>query len=198
MIRTIIIPQYWKILKLLFNNQNAPLHLRDISRKIKLKESATSRHLNMLEKSKVLISKKDANLKKYWLRKQILPEIFQLFAEEKLEELPLIRKNAIKEYVKEQEKKPLIIIIFGSTAKGNYSDDSDIDVLQISANQSDTKKAKEHAEAISGIKIQIFNITEKQFYTELKSKKDKVVQAAISTGFPVFNNKFFYEMINNE
>ncbi len=198
MIRTIIHGQYWDILQLFYRNHNFPLHLRDISRKINLKESATSRHLQALEKKNILKSYKEANLKKYCIKKQVIPEIFTLFDNDKLGALPLLRKNAIKEYLKALISKPLLMIVFGSTAKGNYKDDSDIDIIEIFTTKTNTKDAKKHAEALTGMSIQTFQITEADFYKELKMKEDMVIQSGINTGFSVFNNKYFYELIYNE
>lgn len=198
MIRTIIHKQYWSILLLFYTNHNSPLHLRNISRKINLKESATSRHLHALEKTNILKSQKEANLKKYSIKKQAIPEIFPLFDNEKLEGLPLIRKNAIKEYIRALSNKPLLLIVFGSTAKGTFTEESDIDLLQISANKIDPTEAKKHTEVLTGIKLQIFPILEREFYKELKLKQEPVIQAALTTGFPVFNNRYFYELMNNE
>ncbi|MBI2665778.1 nucleotidyltransferase domain-containing protein [Candidatus Woesearchaeota archaeon] len=197
MIRTIISKQYWNIFQLFYANHNNPLHLRDISRKIKLKESATSRHLHALENNNILKSQKDANLRKYCLKKQAIPEIFSLFDDEKLGHLPLLRKNAIKEYLAALKNKPILMVIFGSTAKGNYTDNSDVDILEIFSNKTETTKAKSHAGSLTGLKIQSFQITEADFYKELKMKEDMVIQSALNTGFPVFNNKFFYELIYN-
>ncbi len=198
MIRTIIQKQYWNILQLFYTNHNSPLHLRDISRKINLRESATSRHLQALEKTNILKSYQEANLKKYSLKKQVIPEIFSSFDVEKLEALPLLRKNALKEYLKALKNKPVLMIVFGSTAKGNYKEDSDLDIIEIFTTKTNTKDAKKHAEALTGISIQSFQITEANFYKELKMKEDKVIQSGINTGFPVFNNQYFYELIYNE
>ena len=198
MVRTLIHKQYWDILQLFYTNHNSPLHLRDISRKIDLRESATSRHLHALEKTNVLKSYKEANLKKYLLKKQAIPEIFSLFDNEKLEALPLLRKNAIKEYLKALKNKPVLMIVFGSTAKGNYKDDSDIDIIEIFTTKTNTKDAKNHAESLTGMSIQTFQMTEENFYKELKMKEDMVLQSGINTGFPVFNNQYFYELMYNE
>ena len=194
MIRTIIHKQYWSILRLFYTNQNSPLHLRDISRKINLRESAASRHLHALEKNNVLKSHKDANLKKYSLKKQAIPEIFSLFDNEKLEALPLLRKNAINFYITTLKEKPIFIILFGSTAKGTFRDDSDIDVIIIFNKKTDTTEAIKYAEAQTGIKISEFQLTYKQFITELKLKQDNVIQAGIETGYPVYNQIYFYEV----
>lgn len=195
MIKTIFHKQYYKIIELFYNNHNNALHLREISRRINLKESATSLHLNSLEDSKILESRKEANLKKYNLRKQIIPYIFPLYDTEKLEKLPLLRKNAIKEYLKKM-KKPLLLIVFGSTAKNTFNQNSDIDILEVS--NYDSEQAKQHAESITGQKLQIFRISPAKLFKELKIREDHVIQAAITTGFPVFNKEYFYDVIYNE
>lgn len=198
MIRTIVHKQYWKIIKLFYDNHNNLLHLREISRKIGIKESSTSLHLNSLENANILKSEREANLKKYFLKKQVIPQLFSLFDTEKLENLPLLRKNAVKEYLKSLPNKPLLLIVFGSTAKGTFTEKSDIDILQISNSKKNIKEAKNNAEAITGQELQIFHISETKLYKELKMKQDQVLQVAITTGFAVFNKEYFYELIYNE
>lgn len=196
--KTILRPSNWKILKLFYENKNKPLHLRDISRKIKLNESTTSSHLNRLVLEGILKTEKEANLRKFSIFKNQIPSIFPLFDYERLETLSLVRKDAIKIYIKKLEKKPLFVIVFGSTAKGTFRKDSDVDILVIFPEKYDDKKTIDYVNSQTGIKIQTFKVTEEQFNEELKLKKDKVIQSALETGFPVFNEKYFYEVMNNE
>ncbi len=189
---------YYHILKLFYDQVNAPLHLREISRRIKLNESSATRHLNALAKNKILITKKEANLKLFSIYKPAISSIYPLFDEERLSSLPLLRRNAILYYLKQLEQKPVILLIFGSTAKGTAQEDSDLDLLEVVYAKKDRKKAKEYVLAQTGVRVQSFQITEKEFQNELKLKKDQLVQSAINTGFPVFNCKYYYEMINNE
>ena len=196
MIRTITRPQYWSILKLFYGNHNTPLHLRDISRKINLRESATSRHLNALEKTNILKSQKEANLKKYNLKNQAIPEIFSLFDIERLEALPLLRINTIRFYINTLKEKPIFVILFGSTAKGHFRDDSDIDVISIFNKKTDTTEAIKYAEAQTGMKLSEFQLSYPQFIKELKLKQDNVIQAGIETGYPIYNQIYFYEVTN--
>ncbi|MBS3123330.1 nucleotidyltransferase domain-containing protein [Candidatus Woesearchaeota archaeon] len=196
--KTIFKESIYSILSLFYNSRNKPYHLRDIARNVNLNESTVSARLTELEKEDILKSEKDGNLKKFKVKIKAIPKIFPLFDDEKLEHLPLLRKNAIKEYLNTSKTKPLLMIIFGSTAKGNYKDDSDIDILEVFSQKTNTKEAKSHAQALTGIKIQTFQITEENFYKELKIKEDRVIQSALNTGFPVFNNKYFYELIYYE
>jgi len=194
---TLFKPSIWKILKLFYDNRNSPLHLREIARKTKLNESTIFSHLNNLVKKGILKTEKEANLKKFHINKIKVPEIFPLFDSEKLESLPLLRRDAIKLYINKLEKKPLLIIIFGSTAKGTYRNNSDIDIIEVSSSKETTDKAEKYAEAQTGIKLQIFRINEENFKEELRIKKDNVIMSALQTGFPVFNAKYFYEVMFN-
>ena len=196
--KTIIKPAVWKILKLFYSNRNAPVHLREIARETKMNESSISRHLNNLVKQGVLKASKEANLKKFYVVKRQIPNIFPLFDEEKLENLPLLRRDAIKIYLTKLEKKPLLVIVFGSTAKETFRKDSDIDILQVNSNKSKDKETVRYVEAQTGLRLQVFNLTEEQFRKELKMKEDYVIQSALTTGFPVFNAKYYYEAIANE
>lgn len=196
--RTLIKFAYWKIFKEFYNNKNTALHLREISRKIKLDQSALTRHLNYLIKTKILHFKEEGNLKKFFINSIYIKNIFPLYDEEKLESLPLLRKNAIKFYIKELVEKPVFIIIFGSTAKGEFKEDSDIDIIAVFNKKSDTKRVREYAESQTGITISEFQITYKEFIEELKLKQDNVIQSGIETGFPAYNNVAYYEVLYNE
>ncbi|MFW6220776.1 MAG: helix-turn-helix domain-containing protein [Nanoarchaeota archaeon] len=196
--KTIFKKSIYDILELFYKNHNKPVHLREIARKTNLNESTITTRLKQLEKLNILKSKKEANLKKFNLRKNKIPEIFPIFDNQKIENLPLLRKNAIKEFIFKLKEKPLIAVVFGSTAKDTFNDDSDLDIIIIANKKLDIKKAKSHAEALTSIKMQIFQIKEDNFYKELKMKEDNVIQSGINTGFPVFNNKYFYELIYSE
>lgn len=195
--KALLKPSMWKILGLFYNNRNRPIHLREIARKVRLNESTVSTHLNNLVKTGILKIEKDANLKKFLVNKARIPEIFPFFDSDKLESLPLLRKDAIKIYINKLEKKPLFVIVFGSSAKGTFREDSDIDLLEVSHSKEKDEKAEKYAEVQTGIKLQVFKITEENFKDELRIKKDNVIMSAINTGFPVFNAKYFYEVLYN-
>jgi predicted nucleotidyltransferase len=160
-----------------------------------MNESGVFRYLNELVKSHVLLEKKEGNLRKFEINKFEIPNIFPIYDQEKFESLPLLRKNAINFYLKKSDKKPVFLILFGSTAKGTFKKDSDLDILEVVNEKFDEVKAKKFAEAQTGIKVQVFQLLLDDFIDELKLKNDKVVQSAIETGFPIFNNKFYYEVV---
>ena len=193
--QTLIKDGIFKIINLFYENRNSPLHLREISRKAGLNESSASKYLNDLLREGVFSAKKDGNLKKFSLKKESLILFFPFYDELKLLKLPSLRKNAINLYVKSLSRKPIFMLVFGSTSKGSFRKDSDLDILEVYYSKVDNAAARKLVENQKGIRVQAFQMTEKEFKRELISKKDKVISSAIETGFPVFNQKYYYEVV---
>ena len=196
--RTLFRPAVWRILALFYANRNAPLHLRGIAREAGLNESSASRHLNQLTKAGILGEQKEANLRKFSVRTKALQSIFPLFDDEKLDSLPLLRRDAIAHYLARLPRTPLLVVVFGSTAKKNFTEGSDLDILEVFPEKTDTGAARAFSEAQTGIRVQAFQLTEHDFERELKERKDMVVLSALTTGFPVFNQRYFYEVLLGE
>lgn len=190
---------YLKIMQLFYRDKLAKLHLREIARQAKLHGPSATRFLDSLEKEQVLKSEKDGNLKKYFIKQSSSAYlIFESFDIERFEKLPSIRKNAIKTYLDRLSEKPVFAVLFGSTAKGTYKEDSDIDVLIITNNKISAKEAEKEANALTAMKISTFQMTYKDFLIDLKMKEDKVVQSAVQSGYPLINHIYYYGVICNE
>ena len=196
--KTIFNKQVYRIIELFYNNKNQSLYLREISRKLKLNESSVSRYLNRLVKENTLITEKEGNLKKFYVNKIKISLLFPLFDYERFENLSLLRKNAIINYIKKSVSKPVFLVVFGSTAKKTLRKDSDLDILEIINKIEKKDKIINEVEAQTSIKIQLLQLTFNQFKKEIINKQDKVFQSALKTGFPVFNNKYYYEVMLNE
>ena len=188
---TILKSGYWKIMQLFYKDKTARLHLREIARQTKLHEPSVSRFLSNLEKEHILKSEKDGNLKKYSVKKGL--RAYFMF-----EKLPSIRRNAIKTYLDNLPEKPAFAVLFGSTTKGTYKEDSDIDILIITNKKISAEKAEKETDALTAMKISTFQTTYEDFLTELKMKEDKVVQSAINSGYPLINHIQYYEVLYNE
>ncbi len=196
---TILRPGYGKIMQFFYREKAVKLHLREIARQTKLFEPSTYRFLNSLEKDQILKSEKDGNLKKYSVKKGLRAYfIFEAFDLERFEKLPSIRRNAIKIYLNNLPENPVFAILFGSTAKGTYKEDSDIDILLVTNNKINVKQAEKETNALTAMKISTFQITFKDFLIDLKMKEDKVVQSAIISGYPLMNHIQYYEVLYNE
>ena len=187
-----------KILRLFYEDKKSSFHLREIARKTKLYPNSVTRFLNQLEKEGILASQKEGNLKKYKIKKsEKLNNIFSSFDIERLNKLPLARRRAITYFLDKLSEKPVIVLLFGSTAKETFRKDSDIDLLLIVNKKIGVDKAKDYVDSQVGIKTNCFQITYDEFIKEIKLKEDKVIQSALNTGYPIFNQMLFYEVYLN-
>lgn len=118
-----------KIIERVYNNPG--IHKRELSKQLKL--SMPSIDFALKKVDKVLKKQKSGNQIKYFIdykREDIIPILYAVeYAV--FNRLPPKIKIAIKELLKELKDKPLITIIFGSYAKGNYTKSSDIDILLV-------------------------------------------------------------------
>ena len=184
-----------KILKLFYENKDRKIHLRDIARKTKLNENSVTRFLKQLEKT-CLESEMDGNMKKYFIKKNNeIFSIFLLFDLKKYSKLLFIRKQAIEYFLNSLPEKPLITVLFGSTAKRINRKDSDIDLLLIVNRKIEVSRAESYAESQTAINVNSFQITWKDFLNEIKIKQDKVIQSALNSGYPISNNVLFYQEV---
>ena len=120
-----------KLIEVLEQNHNG-IHLRGLSRILKTGLPNIIRYVNILEKEKVVERKKEANLIKVKLRKGVKTTAYlKQVNTEKFLNLPKKIQTSVNDFLKEQKEKPLIILIFGSYAKENYIENSDIDILLV-------------------------------------------------------------------
>jgi len=196
---TILKSGYWKIMEIFYKNKTIKLHLRELARKTKLHEPSTTKFLNNLEKEQILKSEKEGNLKKYSIKKNKETFLlFTLFDIKRFNKLPETRKKAIEYFLNKLPEKPVYAVLFGSTAKENFTKNSDIDILLITNKKIPTKEAEKEADALTAIKISTFQTEYKDFIKELRLRNDKVVQSAINSGYPLINNIQYYEDLSDE
>jgi predicted nucleotidyltransferase len=86
------------------------------------------------------------------------------------------------------------IVLFGSASRKEENKESDIDLLIVSDKKLNLEKNKEQAELTSKHPLSIFQTTIKQF---IENKDDIIIQAR-KTGFPIYKEQNFYEVILNE
>ena len=82
--------------------------------------------------------------------------------------------NAINEFLNELEEKLLIALIFGSYAKGNYTKDSDIDILLIFqelTNQKDIENTAKRISLRTNTKISPVYVKYKEFEKNFLNKE---------------------------
>ena len=187
-----------KILRCFYEARGKERYFSEILRATGLSQPAGLHQLRALEASNVIVSTKKIGNTFYKINAKN-PQVHAIFAYldyQQLNELPSPRKKAIVEFLERSEKKPLIVVVFGSTAKGTFTKESDIDLLLVynTKEKADTKLQGE-IEAVTGMNIQTFIIDYAYFKEQMMKQDDAVITHAIKTGFPVSGFDLFYQEV---
>jgi len=189
-----------KVLECFYRNRKKEIYFSEILRETKLTQNTTLKHLKNLQLNNLIISTKKIGNTFYRINPKNIQiySIFSYFDYKGFNELPSERKRAISEFLDKLKVKPLIALIFGSTAKGTFRKESDIDILLIyNKKEAKESKLKQDIEATTGVKIQTFIIDFDSFKEQIIREEDKVIIHAIKTGFPLTgNDKFYKEVLN--
>ncbi len=189
-----------KILECFYRNRKKELYFSEILRETNLTQNTTLKHLANLQKLVILISTKKIGNTFYKInyKNHLIYAIFSYFDYKRLNELPSERKRAINDFLDKVLVKPLIAVIFGSTAKGTFGKESDIDILLVyNKKEIEDSKLKKNIEAVTGVKIQPFIIDFDYFKEQVMKEEDNVITHAIKTGFPITGtDKFYQEVLN--
>jgi len=179
-------------------------HVRQVKKSVTLSEHTLLKYLGSLEKRKILNSRKEGNLKIYEvnLESALVKVFFSYFDLERLEMIEYKRGKAVKMFVEEVKnlKLPYFALLFGSSAKGNYTAKSDIDIIivfdvlgkDLNKKIDETKK---NILAEIGLKVNPIVMKLDEFLKEKENKKNYALQDAITSGYPVFGNQLYYEAI---
>ncbi len=179
-------------------------YVRQIKKTVKLSEHTVLKYLDSLEKRKMLSSRKEGNLKIYEvnLESALVKVFFSYFDLERLELLEYKRRKAVKMFVEEVKniKIPYFVLLFGSTAKENYTPKSDIDIIVVFENlekgpSEKIEKIKRDISAETVLKVNHIVMNLDEFLKEKGNKQNYALQDAITSGYPVFGNQVYYEVI---
>ena len=187
-----------KVIECFFNNKDKEIYFSEILRETNLTPNTTLKHLQSLKENDIIkINKSRAHT--FYKINQLNPYVYSLFSYfdyKKLNNLSSQRKRAILEYIDKLPIKPLIVIVFGSTARGTYKNASDIDILLIyNKKEKKHEKLRNDIESITGFNIHPFIINYIYFKEQILTGKDKVVTHAIKTGFVITGHYYFYKEV---
>ncbi|MFH1315902.1 MAG: nucleotidyltransferase domain-containing protein [Candidatus Woesearchaeota archaeon] len=125
------------------------IHKRELSKQLKLGMPSIDYGIRKVDK--LLIKKRSGNQIKYFLdySKEAITSVIYAIEHNRLDRLPMKIKIAVRDLLKEIKDKPLIAVIFGSYAKGDYTKESDIDILLVFQKIENTKELENTAKRIS-------------------------------------------------
>lgn len=166
---------------------NPGIHKRELSKQLNLGMPSIDYGLKKI--SKLLKQKKSGNQINYFLdfsKEELTPSLGTV-EHSRFEKLPAKVKLSINDFLRELKEKPIIAVIFGSYASGNYTKDSDIDILLVFQKIEDSKSIENTAKKISmKTNTQLnpvylnYNEFKESFYNPTKEffkkiKKDKII-----------------------
>lgn len=181
-----------KIYKAYFESKKPSLYFNELKELSKLSDSSLSNTLNKLVASSILTQEKTKSNTFYKMKdKKLFALKFSEIAMQKFNNLNLNIKIPLKNFLKNISKDIYTIILFGSTSRKDESKDSDIDLLIISNKQANLINNKIEAEISSKYPISLFQSKLQNF---IENKDDIIIQAR-KTGFPIYKEQNFYEVI---
>lgn len=191
------------ILNYFYENKSG--HFRGILRSLGMYEHTLQKYLASLERDKLVISKKVANLKIYELRldNPIVRVFYSYFDLLRLNSIEFGRKMSIIDFVSGFKKIrfPLFIFVFGSTATGNYRKDSDVDIIVVcnSVEDGDVRKVLDLCDdirAVRRIHVSPIVMDLNEFVKEKANKENYALQSALIQSLPVFGNLSYYDIVS--
>ena len=144
----------WKTLDIFLDNPYKEFHLRDIARFAKISSSSAKRALDKLVKTGLINEKTKANLRIFFANSSEI-----LFKQLKITKNIHFTKGLV-----EKLKPAIAVIMFGSFAKGENSEESDIDIVVISNKKFEITEYK-------GFIVQLHNFTPAQWAKAKKNNK---------------------------
>ncbi len=181
-----------KVFKAFFEMKEPRLYYNQIKEYTKLSHSSLQNALEKLKGAKIITEEKTKSNTFYKINdKKIMALKFSELAIQKFEGLNRGVRIPLNNFLKEIPKSIYTIIIFGSASIKEEQKRSDIDILIVSNESLDFKDNKKNAETISNYPLSIFQCN----INELLINKDHVIIQARKTGFPIYKEQNFYEVI---
>ena len=181
-----------KIYRAYFESKKSSLYFNEIKELSKLSDSSLTNTLNKLTKNSILTQEKTKSNTFYKIsNKKLFALKFSEIAMQKFNELNIGVKTPLRNFLKNIPKEAYTIVLFGSASRKEEQKESDIDLLIIANKKTDITNNKKEAEITSKHTISIFQTTIEQF---MKNKDDVIIQAR-KTGFPIYKEQNFYEVV---
>jgi len=184
-----------KVYKAYFESKKSILYFNEIKRLSKLSDSSLTNTLSQLLKNNTLTQEKTKSNTFYKIKdKKLFALKFSEIAIRQFNKLNIGVKTPLRNFLKSIPKEIYTIVLFGSVSRKEEQKESDIDLLIIANKKIDLTNNKKEAEITSKHPISLFQATVEEF---LKNKDDVIIQAR-KTGFPIYKEQNFYEVLLDE
>jgi len=180
-----------------FIEENKPMTIREISKKIKADYRITHTAVQRLINQNILISQTVGKSSFCKLNKSYYG--FEIYEAENERKEQLLKNKNIKQLYKEIMSKVktsfFVFLLFGSYTKGKQTKSSDIDLMFIS-NENDFEDEMSNILSLLPIKTHAFVFTEEEFIRMKDAKKSNVVQESIENYIILYGVEAYYRVKN--
>lgn len=184
-----------KIYQAFFDLKQSKLYYSQIKEHTKLSHSSLQNTLAKLITNDILEEEKTKANTFYKIKdKKIFILKFSEIATKQFKTLKNNIKTPLNNFLKNLPDDIHSIILFGSASRSEETKESDIDLLIVTHNKINIANNKKEAELTSKHPISIFEVDIKEF----KQNKDDLIIQGRKTGFPIYKEQNFYEVILNE
>ena len=181
-----------KVYNAYFESKKNILYFNEMKELSKLSDSSLANTLNKLVKNSILNREKTKSNTFYKINdKKIFALKFSEIAIQKFNNLKIGVKIPLRNFLKNIPNGVYNIILFGSASRNEQQKESDIDLLIISEKKIILTQNKKEAEITSKYPLSILQANINQF---IDNKDDIIIQAR-KTGFPIYKEQNFYEVI---
>ena len=181
-----------KIFMTFFELKQSKLYYNQIKEHANLSHSSLQNALEKIKRANILKEQKTKSNTFYKINdKKVFALKFSEIAIQNFNSLNPNVKVPLRNFLKNLSEDIYTIILFGSASRKEEAKDSDIDLLIISNKKIDLTINKKEAEITSKHPLSIFQATIKQF----KENNDDIIIQAQKTGFPIYKEQNFYEVI---
>jgi len=168
------------VLNFFLENPDLDIHIKELSRRLKISPATSKKFCNLFNKENMLTSEKKGN--SIFFRLNNFDNYVKLL--KKTYAITKIKENWKKASVEDLKS----VVIYGSYASGEYSNNSDIDILLITR-----KKDINHSFILKfqkKIKKEV-NVTKMTYieWQKLKQKKDPFVKEVLENNFVIQGEK---------
>lgn len=184
-----------KIFEAFFYSKQKKLYFNQLQELTNASNSSLQNSIKKFEKDNLLKKEKTKSNTFYEIKdKKIFELEFSKISHKKFQNLNVNVKNPLRNFLKNIPLSVYTIVLFGSASRNEEKKNSDIDILIVTDNKTNFDSNKEEAQLTSKYPISIFQTNIKNFL----ENKDPIVVQAKKTGFPIYKQQNFYEVILDE
>lgn len=185
-----------EIIGLFRSNYLNQFYIREMAKLIGKSHVSLLPHLKKFEKDKLLLSKQIGKSKVYSINFNNNQAREFLYLSEKKKTLDFLDKNFFIKKIYDEfiNNTNDCLVLFGSYASGNFTDESDIDLLHIGSIKENEKKKIRDFGKIYKKEVHLVAMTSRQFKEQL-SKQSSLVKEIIKNHIILYNHDTFINEI---